>query len=541
MRHKIYLRDWYFNAGIIGFLTVVSDGSGLDKISFGENFIEFDNDIFEGFEEKFIKHAFLKFFNIQAYIQRLRKALNDITAKKVKIKSEQIVKKIEEIEKSPYKNFLKLLNIQITDYQTIDDFIANLENAINSIRALPGVQIFETLNNNDEGKASLNNFIGWKFKGICSHESISEYIKKIKSTENSNRLKNNDLCPSCQERKAEYEINNAVSNVIGFNKDNSNWIWGYKSSKMKICPLCALIYNSAFASFAYVLKIVDGDYLNYFYFANENTNVEGLFKTVKKFNLMLESIADNSNLLYAMVKQTVEHIVAKQTKSITENINFIEIVDNPIMRGQGTKGYNIYNYNISPDIAEFLDLQFKKDAIPKGFYVIKSTYYSIDEELLKLTIQRQIDYLTLCKYFAYSLSPERYKTRYNLNRITSFVIKYIQLVGGGENMEKSQSIVKKGFRSGINLRNELLRKDKANQINGIVYGFLNDLKITDREKFLDKYIRVMMSNDQPILFGKDEMLDTDYFLQFGYSFINGLMSKDRSTESENINEIKKEE
>jgi CRISPR-associated protein Cst1 len=463
-----------------------------------------------------------------------------LTDKKTKIKPEQIAKKIEEIEKSPYKDFLKLLNISVSEYQSIEDFVANIENAKNSIKALPKEQIFKTLDGSPDGKTSLNNFIGWRFKGVCSHDSISEYINKIKSTNHSKKLKSNDLCPSCQERKAEYEFNNAVSNIIGFNKDNSNWIWGFKASKLKMCPLCAIIYNCAFASFAYVLKKIDGGYLNYFYFPNENTNVKSLFETVTKFNLRLDNIEDNSNLLYEMISQTVTHITAKQSKSIAGNINFIEIADNPILAGQSSKGYNIYNYNISPEIAEFLDLQFKADSIPKGYYVIKKTYYSIEEELLKLAIRRQIDYSVLYRYFAYSLAPDRYSAKYNLNRVAGFVIKYIQWVRG-ENMEKSQKIVSKGFKSGINLRNELLRKDKENQINGLIYGFLNDLKIADREKFLDKYIRIIMSHNQPNFFGKDEMLDDDYFLQFGYSFINGLMSKSKEIEETKVNDTKEEE
>ncbi|BCB96813.1 type I-B CRISPR-associated protein Cas8b1/Cst1 [Dissulfurispira thermophila] len=533
MKHKIYLRDWYFNAGIIGFLTIAADGRGLDSISslsINENFIEFENDIFEGFEEKFIKYAFIKFFNVQAYVQRLQKAQKEVTDKKTKIKPEQMLKKIEEIEKSPYKDFLKLLNIPISEYKSVEDFINNLENAKNTIKALPKEQIFKILSSSPEGRASLQNFISWRFKGICSSDNISEYINKMKSTNQSKKLKNNDLCLSCQERKAEYEFNNAISNIIGFNKDNSNWIWGFKPSKLKICPLCAIIYNCAFASFAYVLKSVDGEYLNYFYFPNENTKVSSLFEAVMAFNLMLDNIEDNSNLLYAMIRQTIRHIAAKQSNNIAENINFIEIADNPILAGQSSKGYNIYNYNISYDIARFLDMQFSADSIPRGSYVIKNTYYSIEEELLKLTIEQQLGYSALYRYYVYALFPERYNPRFNLNKVTAFVVKYIQWIRG-ENMEKSQKIVNKGFISGINLRNELLKKNKENQINGLVYGFLNDLKIADREKFLDKYIRIIMSHNLPNYFGKDEMLDDDYFLQFGYSFINGLMSKENAYEA----------
>ncbi len=531
------MRDWYFNAGIIGFLTVIADGRGLDSIpslTVGENYVEFDNVIFDDFEEKFIKHAFLKFFNTQAYLQRFQKVLKDLTDKKTKVKPEQVAKKIEDIERFPYKDFLKLVNISIVEYQNVEDFLTKLENVKTFIEALNKQQIFEKLSSSHDGKTFLSNFIRWRLKGVCSSDAISEYINNVISVKQSKKLKNSDLCPSCQERKAEYEFNNAVSNIIGFNKDNSNWIWGYKASKLKICPLCALIYNCAIVSFAYVSKKIDGDNLNYFYFPNENTNVRTLFDTVRTFNLMLDNIQDNSNLLYVMIRQTVEHIAAKQSKSITENINFIEIADNPILAGQSSKGYNVYNYNIDSDIADFLDLQFKAVSIPKGYYVVKKTYYSIDEELLRLAIQRQIDYSVLYKYFTYSLAPDRYLAKYNLNKVTSFVIKYIQWIRG-ENMEKSQKIISKGFKSGISLRNELLKKNKENQINGLVYGFLNDLKIADREKFLDKYIRIIMSHNLPNFFGKDEMLDDDYFLQFGYSFINGLISKEKADEEEEIN------
>ncbi|MFN3492831.1 MAG: hypothetical protein ACK40V_11500, partial [Anaerolineales bacterium] len=181
--------------------------------------------------------------NIDSLKSQLKKAKQPLDA----IKSME--EKIEEIEKPPYKDFLKLLNISISKYQSVEDFIANLENAKNVIRSLSKNAIFEKLNSTPDGKASLNSFISSRFKGVCSYDGIAEYINKIKgsnqpknlnSLNSLNSLKNNDLCPSCQERKAEYEFNNAVSNIIGFNKDNSNWIWGFKASKLKICPLCAL-------------------------------------------------------------------------------------------------------------------------------------------------------------------------------------------------------------------------------------------------------------------------------------------------------------
>jgi len=75
-----------------------------------------------------------------------------------------------------------------------------------------------------------------------------------------------------------------------------------------------------------------------------------------------------------------------------------------------------------------------------------------------------------------------------------------------------------------------LAKNKENQVDGIIYQLLNDLKIADREKFIDKYMRLVMSHGLPSMFGEAEMLDKDAFLQFGYSFINGIMSQPKQSE-----------
>ena len=32
IKHRVYMRDWYFNTGIVGFLEIISDGKDLDEI-----------------------------------------------------------------------------------------------------------------------------------------------------------------------------------------------------------------------------------------------------------------------------------------------------------------------------------------------------------------------------------------------------------------------------------------------------------------------------------------------------------------------------
>ncbi|MBF0343465.1 MAG: type I-B CRISPR-associated protein Cas8b1/Cst1 [Nitrospirae bacterium] len=533
MRHKVYMRDWYFNAGIVGFLTIVADGKGLDEVqhlNVGENYVEFDDEVFEAFDDKFVKHAFLKFFSIQAYSQRLNKALTNVNNNMDKT---QIREKLLEFEKMPYTNFLTVLGYFQDDIETHEDYIKYLSNTKDKIAVSTEIAVYQKLNETQQGKEFIRSFISERLKGICAHDKSNTYIQDIKRrSASSKKIKNSDLCPSCQVKRAssKYGLSNAVSNIVGFNKKNSNWVWNFNESKLNICPLCALIYNSAFAAMTNVSKRYDGDY--YFYFINQNTDMQTLYDSNDMFSTHIDISKDASKLFRYMIKKMVQLMKAKQFEKVSQNINFIEVLHNKDFDVRQVRCYNIYNYNISVKVADFLYKQFEPNGIPTGHYKIKkaTSDIKIDEELLALTINNQLNYLSLSKYYYYYL---RGYGKYDLRKVTNYVITYIKTIRGQE-MDKSQAIVNKAFYNGVDLRNKLYEEDKENQINGIAYGFLNDLKIADREKFLDRYMRTMMSNDLSLKFRQDEMLNDDYFMQFGYSFLNGLLSsKYKSNKEDN--------
>jgi CRISPR-associated protein Cst1 len=530
MKHRVYLRDWYFNAGIIGFLATIADGSdfqalkNINGLIIDDMFIEFDDEVLDNFQDKFNKQAFLKFFNKQAYIVRIRKPLKDLNNNKKDPTRSKLKNYVKAIEKSPYLNFLELLGSPLGEPSNADELKDRINKAVDRIQSLSEEKIISLLLSTPEGKASFLNFIKVRLKGVCESKNIEKYIQKLKKTDYGKKIKLNDYCPSCQEKKSAFEFSNSISNAIGFNKDNSNWIWGYIATKMKVCPVCALIYSCAFVSFAYILRYVESNWLNHFYFINNNDNLKALYQSIELFKKSLT--LDDDEPLFTMIKETVRLVNQAKSDKVSKNINFIELIDNPILKGQGSKGYNIYNYTIDLNTAAFLS-PFLSDSksMPSGYYKIKTTYYSITNELLENAVKRQIDYQLLYKYVSYYIS-ESINTKYNLSKIINYIFIYIRKHAGGK-MEKNETIIKKGFRNGIELRGRLKQSDNLNQINGIIYGFLNDLKIADREKFMDKYIRIMMSNKMPIFFGKDEMMNTDYFLQFGYSFINGLLRQEK--------------
>lgn len=201
MKHRVYMRDWFFNAGIIGFLRVVSDGKHIEDISglnIGENYIEFEKDILNSFYETFIKLSFLKMFKKEAYIAgRLNKALKELSEKK-KI---DIAKKITDIEKSPYLNFQKLLGRDLLSCQNVEALSISIQEAIESIKGKTGAAIYNDLRQQDTENKSIAAFLKSRLKGVCAYDNIPKYVDAIQNIELKSKIKKNDICPSCQTNK----------------------------------------------------------------------------------------------------------------------------------------------------------------------------------------------------------------------------------------------------------------------------------------------------------------------------------------------------
>ncbi len=514
------MRDWYFNAGIIGFLTTISDKASepenIKNVYIGDNFIEFDDVVLKNFKEKFIKRVFLLFFKKKAYLKKIENVLTELKEKNIKDPYSKAEKELE--TGGQYKTFLtslKLWNIEKTSEK--EEIIKNLEDILTKLNEYEEIAIYKDIALADI--KTIESFVGLKLKGVSSYNHIDKYIEKISKIEYKKELKPQEICLSCQQRKSTEGFNNSISNLIGFNHDNKNWIWAYKDTKSKVCSVCALIYQCAVISFAYTLKKADKNWLNFFYFPHHNLDVLTLYRSVNEFKTFLNR--KNDQPIYAMIKEAVRLIKSKQAKNISRNINFIEMADNPILSSRSCKGYNLYNYNIDEYTAKFLQPYLDNDK-SFGYYIINKDYKNIKEELLLLAVKKQIGFSLLNRYCEYYISSA-FTTKYNLYIVSEYILSYIRHYKEKAMEKKFEAISKKGFANGKELREKLKKDKKINQMDGVVYRFLNDLKISDRDKFLDKYIRIMMSNKMRISFGQNEMLDTDIFLTFGYSFINGLL------------------
>lgn len=531
MKYKVYLRDWYYNAGIIGFLNVLSKGQiniedirnqFNDKIKIGENFIEFDTEILNGFYENYELMAFDIFFDIDNYKERINNLI-----KKIENPNQKITQKLLQETALNGKIVNKFIK-EIYNKNLKEIFSGNnILNEVNEVKS----KLDSLIGNNDtytKLKGKNSDFINYFLENevarrICSYKNISEYVQKL-LTEEIETNNNNQRCYSCSQYKKSYDLSNAISQVLGFNSDNSNWIWGFKGSKVQICPLCALIYSCALHGMVFLNRKVENDYKTFFYALNRNTDVSTLYGSFWNFKKEIEKKENQNKPFYTIMIEVVLQLIKQRAQSFLENVNFIEISESDF-GGQSTKSYKVYNYNITPELARFI-YELNEDELPKGNYIEKENFFDITEKILKKTLDFTLGYDDLFIYFKYyimSFTPKsNVKVYYSTYKIMRYILKYINRIKGGNFMEQ-EKIVNKGFYNGKEMAKKI---GQENKIKGIAYQLLNDLKISDRNSFVDKYLRMCMSYSSEVKLGSNnELVDLDSFMSFGYAFVNGLLSQ----------------
>lgn len=91
---RVYLSDWLFNAGIIGFLSILFEGkedlkegentlSNGRTIYIGKNYIEFEREVLEGFSDKYFNSAYERYRRTDRFIDYCREILEDIKKRNI--------------------------------------------------------------------------------------------------------------------------------------------------------------------------------------------------------------------------------------------------------------------------------------------------------------------------------------------------------------------------------------------------------------------------------------------------------------------------
>ncbi|MFN3411203.1 MAG: type I-B CRISPR-associated protein Cas8b1/Cst1 [Exilispira sp.] len=553
---KVYLRDWYYNAGIVGFLKVLSGGERNinniiqnlgENIVINKNYLEFDLSLLENYYENYKKMAFEMFFDLERYKERIDNLINKVKEINDNQRVPNRILQDTALSGKIVNNFIKTINNDksfenifqennscdniLARINSIKDFISNEFNNVSECYIKIKDKTFD--NNN-----TRTNFVDYFLenevsKRVCNYKKIQEYITKLNTLISNNQNNNNNQkCFICAEFKKEYDFSNAITQIIGFNSDNSNWIWGFNASKAKTCALCALIYSAALHGMVFINRKIENEYKTFFYFLNRNSDISTLYNSFWIFKERMTNRETQNKPFYTILQEVAIELINQQAEAMIENINFLEVAENQF-GGQSTKSYNVYNYNISKELAEFIRTEFNN--IPKGYYKERNFYSDITEELLKKTLEQSLNFSDLSRYFEYIIRSFDQRSniiaRYSISRITRYILSYINKIKGGDRMALDQ-IVNKAFSNGCALGQKIAQENK---IKGIAYQLLNDLKIGDRNAFTDKYLRLCMSYGEKIKLGSNnELTDMDNFISFGYAFVNGLLSNINQQNNEEV-------
>jgi CRISPR-associated protein Cst1 len=518
---KIYLGDWFYNAGIVGFLRInshlwnVKDPKLISKdenlLKIGDNYIEIDRKIFDGFTDRFFNYAFNLYGRYNARLEEFQRFLENL--------NNETFENISNDFKNIIKNFTLLKNklgdIKAENSQELKHLI---EKAIKILEqdkeefVESDVQIF--LRNFNGQKSFLNKTITKDRK----KEFYEDFEKPLKTDNNQKDKK--FTCVICGERPAKKDTNydTGCSPVFGLNKDAVNFAWNFKT-KLPSCDICEIVY---FCYFAGITKL-NGKY----YFVNLDDSVESLMLANNLFKEEIEKSPENPFIDF--FTEYLSRIKKSQAKYTLSNINFLETELKKTLP-------KVFSFNIDYKTAEFIEKnQENLKSLSKSFFILpdkNKTRVYILTEFLNLIFKKDLNYGLLYKIFKNIMQDKAYVSNYNLQRLIIMYLLYKQKVGGkemgleeeGKEMGLEEESLWTMYMQGKNLLERLKERDAENKIQSIAYKLLNALKIGNTNQFMDVMMRVHMAYDLevPKLLIK-ALQDKDNFYLLGYSFLNGLL------------------
>lgn len=537
---RVHLSDWLFNAGVLGFIRILSNNqteiSESIRIVDDETCIEFDRDILNGFTDRFFETAFQfhgKFDSIRLWLQELAQDLRTYTqtsgiellVKKYRIdtqREEKLVKGIiDEIGKRwkgvAYEAFKKIKKSDANNLRELVDLITDLLNILQDKREFFVEKEVQTF---------LRGIIGGgSFLNITVNKNQKQLFKKDFETPiatATNPFDNKFICIHCNDRTAKKNtiFNTGLVFYQGLNKDSVNFVWGFDPN-LPLCEICELIYFCHWAGFTKGFK--DKTYL----FINDDSSVRALWE--KNQLLRQELVKDRKENI--LINYFHELLVREESiKSIfaLQNISVIQVdLEKKIMPKVLSLYVSRRQAQYIKDNHEMLKWQATR------YYKIKDDYNNLLKEYIDLLLSEKLnyDYATrLLKYYIQSLDESKSSVAVNYSPVNLLSILvlineyHVIVKQKPRNMESK--FIWHIYHLGNDMRDLLIKLKAKNKINSIAYRLLNAVRSDDKSTFLNLLLRIYVSTDAPVpksLVGTLE--NEEKFQIIGLSYINGLLGE----------------
>ncbi len=534
---RVYLSDWLYNAGIVGFLRIMLGNEDIeqqDMIRIGENYIEFDREILDGFSKKYFDFAFRRYGRYERmlnYFSSLLEDLNNLKAGDMEDLKIKYGKEATDIPSTILEDISRRLNsftrlkskVEIPSKRDIKNkpeiLIEFLELLLDVMRNdfedfwESDVQIY--LRNFYGQKSFLNNSVTQnrfrKFYGDFEEKILKDEIKYDKHYR----------CIICGERMAKKDtmFDTGISPFYGLNFDSLNFSWNF-TPILPVCEICEVIYLCYFAG---LTPLPQSNKIHYF--VNRDISVLDIYKA----NNLLEQILNsnrNESFLIEFFTQLVLESEKIKAKYALQNIAVIELnLESNILP-------KIYSFNISKEKAEYIrDNYDGLRRLSRNFYTIKdeTRYLLLEVVEMILTNRLSYEYLNrLLKIYITSEKPGLYHIGFNvyiLQEINKLIYRFYKKIFSGREIMEEKEIWHVYFK-GRELSQQLRNADAENKISSIAYKLLNALKIGNINQFMDTIMRIYLAYELeiPSTFVK-AMEDKEIFYPVGYSFLNGLLER----------------
>jgi CRISPR-associated protein Cst1 len=532
---RIYLGDWLYNAGIVGFLRInnhlwyVKDEKLISKdenlLKIGDNYIEIDREIFDGFTDKFFNHAFSlysKYNKVLKQLYSLIDNLNDNTFKKISQDFSKILKSYPILERKVKE---RIENLKVKNSQELSNVIENAlkimqEDKADFVEDFIENEVRNFLNTHYGQKSFLNRSV----KGSKKQKFYEDFEKPLKLD---NKKLSKHVCVICGERLAKKDLNfdTGLSTIFGLNKDAINFLWDF-DTRIPTCEICEIIYLCTFAG----LTELNGKY----YFVNQDNTIESLLIEANMFERELKRDYNEKldNLLFTkFITDLLVRSKKLQSKYVIQNINFIEIKIKKSATSE-RKSVKVFNFNIDRSTAQFIKENHENlKSLSKSYFIFPDdkTKVYILVEFLNSILKKDLNYGFLYKIFRSKIKDKAYISNNNLLKLIYMYLLYLKKFGG-EKMNLEEKSLWAMYMQGQDLLARLKQRNAENKVQSITYKLLNALKVEDTKQFMDVLMRVYIAYDLkvPRLVLK-AMHDKDNFYLLGYSFLSGLLGKEYQT------------
>lgn len=566
---RLEIQDWLYDAGLVGVANILRENDIYYEV--GLNYIEFDSNIMENFQELYFKYFYSKYkkftswyriVSFEDYIEKMREEgidLNDI-----KTINNQIEYMKDKLKSNSYKSGYTIINdksfnmlekekklkkLPIEDLEKLKDKADEVREQVETIE-----EVINYLNKENVKKIIIaKNII---YDVIAKFWSDVSFLNRTSNNKNMyDEYKNYFINPGvdylelnqsnfkydcfiCDNRLSKLSKPIAYDltwlNKIGVDMSRKTSHFWNLNGDSYICPICNFVYSCIPAGFTV--------YSNKGIFINENSNAESLIAMNRLSLANISSIEELEHESYFNIANAMEQSSIDGSIKEIENIQIIKL--------NAENESRPYTFNIlSKEMLQVIKKNKNmlrpliKARVKIGRKNGRDIYLNLYSEVLRRLYSNQKQFDLIYKLFSVSLSKKFNNTANNSSYgkfdnliYVGMIIKINNNYLGGAMREKYIGD-KKLFairQLGYSMRKAYESKGALNKIGGISYRLLNALKTGDTNKFMNTLVNSYMYLNKEIPTVFIEMLsDKDIFRTIGYAFLLGLQGEDVNSYKKN--------